>query len=271
MLKSKKTILGMLLCAFIAICTVFSATFFSTSNIVHADSGNPETIAEVLATNPDFPTGSDSWKSVNGGMCYLYNGTHIIITNIFSQAIEITEGVVASGDNYVYDKNGVTVTFNMAEDKLVGISVSGTANYINGEYKHVHNYNSLDAVWNGKEVTITASCKCDDTQKTTLEGTYQKITDATNTEKETGKYVLTVTEGIFAGTYESAPFEVDELPSEPKSGLSTGAIVGISVGSVVVACLIAYVVMFIVWTKNGKAVKFLQPSFKWINTKIFKK
>ena len=61
------------------------------------------------------------------------------------------------------------------------------------------------------------------------------------------------------------------LPQLSSEGLSGGAIAGITVGSVAGVCLISYVAMFFVWKKNQKALKFLTPSFKWINTKIFKK
>ncbi len=78
-----------------------------------------------------------------------------------------------------------------------------------------------------------------------------------------------------ADTTFTAEFKAVEVPPvdpEPEQkGLCGGAIAGIAIGSILLVCLILYIAMFFVWKKHDKALKFLIPSFKWINKKIFKK
>ena len=90
-----------------------------------------------------------------------------------------------------------------------------------------------------------------------------------------GDAVLTEGGTFTADTTFAAEFKAVEVPPvdpEPEQkGLSGGAIAGIAVGSILIVCLILYIAMFFVWKKHDKALKFLIPSFKWINKKIFKK
>mgnify|MGYP003298702601 CR=1 FL=1 len=91
----------------------------------------------------------------------------------------------------------------------------------------------------------------------------------------TNEGTITIEDGYAVATFKDDIFETQRVklpePAPEKSGLSCGAIAGIAIGSFVGLCLIAYIVMFFIWKKTEKALKFLVPSYKWINKKIFKK
>lgn len=113
-------------------------------------------------------------------------------------------------------KNGTTDIHDEIEGLLAdGAAISALTDDPNGyTYKvetHAHTYGTPTPSWNGNELTLTTSCSCGDEQSQTFTGTYTKVSDATCTAKETGKYVVTIAEGIFAGTYESQVFEKGEL------------------------------------------------------------
>ena len=55
------------------------------------------------------------------------------------------------------------------------------------------------------------------------------------------------------------------------SSSNLGLIIGVSIAGVFVAFLLAYIIMYIIWSKKEKGLKFLVPSFAWIKHKIFKK
>ncbi len=113
--------------------TLYCGLFSDGSKII-------SNIAKVLNTNPDFPkTQSTVWKSENGGICYLYNNESLIISNVFSQAVDITNSVSPLNDNYIYScSNGWVATFNMEDGKVTSITIEvmvDNFNYLKGTYK----------------------------------------------------------------------------------------------------------------------------------------
>lgn len=138
-----------------------------------------------------------------------------------------------------------------------------------------HNFGGqVTYIWNGDQCKASIGCQhdgCTETQTETANGVYVKDTDATTESNEKGHYEATFS--IIDFVEQSTPANSVEIPNSklPKEGISGGAIAGIAVGSFVGLCLIAYVVMFFIWKKTEKALKFLVPSYKWINKKIFKK
>lgn len=79
-----------------------------------------------------------------------------------------------------------------------------------------HTYGDTLATWNNDEVTLTRTCTftgCGHQETTSEIGSYTKVSDASCTQKETGKYVVTLNSGLFTGTYESEIFEKGDLIS----------------------------------------------------------
>lgn len=121
--------------------------------------------------------------------------------------------------------------------------------------------------WNEETHECTASHKCQredctETQTETVVGVYVKDTDATTESNEKGHYEATFTIDAFE-KQSTAPNSVEVPNSKLAKGLNGGAIAGIVVGAVVGAALISYVVMFVVYVKSGKGLKYLFKSFDW--------
>ncbi|MCQ2793407.1 MAG: hypothetical protein MJ221_03210 [Bacilli bacterium] len=173
----------------------------------------PVTPADILPDNL-LESFDNKWDNENGySMLYVYNDKiwlhDISSPTTFVNDVSITTPLTKSGDNYLTICNGITYTFSMENGVLTSISVSGATSRFNGTYRapHTHSYGDVSDSWDGDQVTLTTSCSCGDEQTQTFTGTYTKVSDATCTTKETGKYVVTIAEGIFAGTYESSVFE----------------------------------------------------------------
>ena len=110
------------------------------------------TIADVLATNTDFPTinntdiPDDAWVNDNGATAHLakyQNGSSsfVILYQNKGRSINPDVAVTYSNDSYVYtDAGGFIVTFNMENDVLKSITVSNYNENINGTYKPVTYY-----------------------------------------------------------------------------------------------------------------------------------
>lgn len=125
--------------------------------------------------------------------------------------------------------------------------------------------------WDGDKCTARWKCDhagCTETQTETVTGVYVKDSDATTESNEKGHYEATFTVQGFEK--QSTATNSVEIPNTklPK-GLSGGAIAGIIVGAVAGVALISYAVMFAVYVKSGKGLKFLFKSFDWLK-KLFR-
>ena len=147
---------------------------------------------------------------------------------------------------------------------------------------HMYSGNPI-GTWDGSALTLSLHCMhCDHVDTETVEGTYVKESDATQTEKEKGHHVYELYEDdLLLEKYVSESFEVGEVlpPVEEENnnqenvteeGLSGGAIAGISIGAVAGVSLLTYIGLFIGFVKTKKAPKFLVKSFEWI-LKLFTK
>lgn len=89
-----------------------------------------------------------------------------------------------------------------------GAEISRTTHIVN---KLGHNYGEVTYIWNGDKCTATRICQNDNThvETETVTGTYVKVSDATCTLNETGKYTATFENALFEAQ-ESEVFEVTD-------------------------------------------------------------
>ena len=227
-----------------------------------------KTISYILDSDySSFPTTEDGsvptfpWKNAQkGAICYRYKNDglgkdELIFKNDTEKlVVSCLEKVDPYEDGFLYQKDTTRIYFEFSLDLLTKINYLGDFDFA-GDFlsQHTHIYGDVTASWNNDQCTLVASCSCGDTKTRTYTGTYQKVSDATYTQKEKGKYVLVVAEGsFFDGTYESEVFEVGEVLPQPSSnnGLSGGAIAGIIIGSIAAAGLITGLIVFLIKRKN---------------------
>ena len=105
------------------------------------------TIADVLVTNADFPT-SDSWNTVpenawendNRATAHLATNALHLLCQGNGMSTDVTATVTFENGNYVYTYGSTIITFNMTDDVLESITVSGMSEKLDGTYKPVTYY-----------------------------------------------------------------------------------------------------------------------------------
>ncbi len=153
-------------------------------------------VLEKLDTKIDFQNGNVK-----------YYPTRFDLQKTDSISIKAGKFGPTSGTTDIHDE----IEGFLAEGAVISALTDDPNGYTYKVETHAHTYGTPTPSWNGNELTLTTSCSCGDEQTQTFTGTYTKVSDATCTAKETGKYVVTIAEGIFAGTYESQVFEKGEL------------------------------------------------------------
>ncbi len=159
-------------------------------------------------------TAYESWK-LSDGLIEATNHNFEFVEFIWDEFTAKAK-YVCSNDSSHIDYHDATITSAVTTEPTC--TTSGVRTYTATYDGHTdtktevieatgHTYGKPTSSWNGNQVTLTVKCSCGDEQTQTFTGTYTKVTDATCTAKETGKYVVTIAEGIFAGTYESSVFE----------------------------------------------------------------
>lgn len=222
-----------------------------------------KTIAQLVETFPEFPVTNDetiiplnAWKTEKGYTCVRYKndalGKDELIFSNGTDSYRLPCDTKADYHSYcyVYKDLGNELGFVLEGGQLSTI-LYNVNEALGGIYTpHEHTYGQVTATWNDNMCTLKTSCACGHEETLTAEGTYVKISDATTTAKEKGKYVLVVEDGVFKGRYESPIFEKGEpLPIESE-GLSGGAIAGIVLGSVACAGFFAMLGVILVKRKR---------------------
>ena len=129
----KKKLLTILLSIFMILMALPTVVFAEIS-----------TVEDVIDTYSGFPgPWAAPWENTKGGISYydpMENCTLIFDNNTslydgVGFGIVFTESVTASESDYVYTKDGKTVTFHMSDNKLSYISLSGSSvSETNGDY-----------------------------------------------------------------------------------------------------------------------------------------
>ena len=105
------------------------------------------TIADVLATNTDFPTSNSwdavpesAWESENGATAHFATNALHLLYQGKGMSTDVTATVTFENGNYVYTYGSTIITFNMTDDVLESITVSGMSEKLDGTYRPVTYY-----------------------------------------------------------------------------------------------------------------------------------
>ena len=126
-----------------AAVTSLGAEDYAENITLYAKWVEAKSLGNIFTTVSDgFPTSNTAdtipdkaWRTEGGNKCYLFSDSLVFAPTSGDKETYPTAGKNAekSGDNYVYVKDDVTITFIMTDNKLTSITVAGTEN-CNGTY-----------------------------------------------------------------------------------------------------------------------------------------
>ncbi len=117
-----------------------------------------------------------------------------------------------------------------------------------------HHYSGeVTYVWDNDKCTASRHCDhegCDEVESETAIGVYVVDTDATHKDNEFGHYEVTFNNPNFVSQVEEA--NSVEIENTKLKGLAAGAVVGISIGSLLLVLLVIYALGYFFLYRNGK-------------------
>lgn len=120
-----------------------------------------KTVEDVIKTCGGFPgPWTAPWENTKGGISYYDLGENCTLifdnnTSLYDGVgfgVAFTISVTASGSDYVYSKDGTTITFHMLDNRLSFISLSGSSiSETNGDYYPSESVDTVDLSSIGKD------------------------------------------------------------------------------------------------------------------------